>query len=121
MRMLVLTGLFGCLLCPSPSQADDAAAKSPEKGTVHYQPIGDQKDVPERYRLTEHTFDYEMTPKTKLPGGGVEIYHVRYPSPVVSAHPENNTVYSEYYRPAGPGLFPGVIVLDITGGNQMLS
>src|SRR6266446_5087248 len=119
MRMLVLAGVFSCLLTPAAFGAD--AERPVEKGTVRFQPVGDQKNIPERYRLADHTYDYEMSAKTKLPGGGVGIFEVRYPSPVVSAHPENNTVYSEYYRPNGPGPFPGVIVLDITGGNQMLS
>jgi dienelactone hydrolase len=40
---------------------------------------------------------------------------------VESPHKENNTVHAEYYRPKGKGPFPGVIVLDITAGNQDLS
>jgi dienelactone hydrolase len=40
---------------------------------------------------------------------------------VTSPHPENNTVYCDYYRPRGPGPFPCVIVLDITGGDQSVS
>jgi len=43
------------------------------------------------------------------------------PAAVPSACPENNTVYAEYYRPTGEGRFPGVIVLDITAGDQRLS
>src|SRR5262249_50664297 len=38
-----------------------------------------------------------------------------------SPHPENNTVHALYYRPDGPGPFPGVIVLDITAGDQTVS
>ncbi|MBV9122833.1 MAG: alpha/beta hydrolase [Planctomycetes bacterium] len=92
-----------------------------EKGTIHFRPLGDQKDIPERYRLQDHSFDYEMSWKTELPNSGVTVYILRYPSPVVSDCPENNTVYAEYYRPRGHGPFPGVIVLDITGGDQKLS
>src|SRR5262249_61850129 len=47
--------------------------------------------------------------------------HLRFPSPVTSDCPENNTVHAEYYRPKGDGPFPGVIVLDITAGDQSLS
>jgi dienelactone hydrolase len=97
-------------------------SKAPaEKGTVRFQPLGDQKNIPERYRLEAHAFDYEMTLKHDLPHSGVEIYHVRFPSPVESPHVENNTVHAEYYRPKGKGPFPGVVVLDITGGDQSLS
>jgi dienelactone hydrolase len=92
-----------------------------EKGTVHFRLVGDQHNIPERYRLTEHTFPYEMDRKADLPASGVEIYRLRFPSPVKSDCPENNTVHAEYYRPKGPGPFPGVIVLDITGGDQSLS
>jgi cephalosporin-C deacetylase-like acetyl esterase len=92
-----------------------------ETGTVTFKPRGDQKDVPERYRLAEHQFDYEMRPRRELPLSGVEVFDVRFPSPVKSPHVANNTVYAEYYRPTKPGPFPCVIVLDITGGDQSLS
>src|SRR5207302_5433396 len=78
-------------------------------------------NVPERYRLDPRTFDYEMTVRSDLPGSALTIHRLRFPSAVVSRHPENNTVHAEYYRPRGDGPFPGVIVLDITGGNQSLS
>jgi dienelactone hydrolase len=90
-------------------------------GRVHFKPIGDQADIPERYRLDERNFNYTMKPLRDLPVSGVEIFQVTFPSPVTSATPENNTVYAEYYRPKGPGPFPAVIVLDITGGDQSLS
>jgi cephalosporin-C deacetylase-like acetyl esterase len=92
-----------------------------ETGTVHFAPIGDQSNVPERYRLAERTFDYTMTLKRDLPATGIEVYHVTFPSPVTTPTPENNTVHAEYYRPRGAGKFPAVIVLDITGGDQSLS
>jgi dienelactone hydrolase len=88
---------------------------------VHFKPIDDQADIPERYRLSERSFDYTMKPLRDLPVSGVEISRVTFPSPVTSPTPENNTVYAEYYRPKGTGPFPAVIVLDITGGNQELS
>ncbi len=91
------------------------------KGSFRFRPVDDQKDVPPRYRLAERTFTYELEKKTDLPAIGVTVHRLRYPSPVKSSTPENNTVHAEYYRPAGKGPFPAVIVLDITGGNQMLS
>jgi dienelactone hydrolase len=114
MRTVVaLLGLGCSLLGP--------AAVAAEKGTVHFRPVGDQKEVPERYRLSAHNFDYELSLKSDLANSGVEVYRLRFPSPVVSPCPENNTVYAEYYRPKGKGPFPGVIVLDITAGDQSLS
>ena len=83
--------------------------------------MGDQKDIPERYRLAAHTFEWEMRVKKELPASKVVVYDVRFPSPVESKTPENNTVYAEYYRPQGEGKFPCVIVLDITAGDQSLS
>jgi dienelactone hydrolase len=98
-----------------------APAAKPEKGEVRFEPLGDQKSIPERYRLEPHSFNYELEKKRELPLSGSTLYSLRYPSPVVTDCPENNTVFAEYYRPKGEGKFPGVIVLDITGGNQDLS
>jgi dienelactone hydrolase len=111
----VLLGLISLL------RADHIADKKLEKGRVAFVPIGDQANIPERYRLAAHQFEYEMEPKLDLPVSGVEVFAVRFPSPVQSAYPENNTVHAEYYRPRTPGPFPCVVVLDITGGDQKLS
>jgi dienelactone hydrolase len=117
MRMFILLAVSGFLeLIPSPVRAGDV-----EKGTVHFRPVGDQQNVPPRYRLTDHSFPYEMDLKLALPNVEADVYRVRFPSPVVSATPENNTVHAEYYRPRRKGPFPCVIVLDITGGDQSLS
>src|SRR5262245_29557138 len=89
-----------------------------EKGTVRFEPCDDQNNVPERYRLKAHQFDYEMDLKFALPSSGLSVHRLRFPSPVESPHRENNTVHAEYYRPDGKGPFPGLIVLDITGGDQ---
>ena len=119
--MVVLVGLV-CLHPRSLVAGEPLLERAqPERGTVRFQPLGDQQNIPERYRLQAHSFSYDMQPKRDLPGSGLEICEVRFPSPVVSDCPENNTVYAEYYRPKGKGPFPGVIVLDITGGNQSLS
>ncbi|MFO0929142.1 MAG: alpha/beta hydrolase family protein [Gemmataceae bacterium] len=117
MRPLVLLGLLVAAAAPV-----RAASLSPvEKGTFTFRPLDDQKDVPPRFRLDDRTFAYEMERKTEMRALGVTVYRLRFPSPVKSATPENNTVHAEYYRPDGSGPFPGVIVLDITAGNQMLS
>jgi dienelactone hydrolase len=123
MRALVPAVLSACLLSAAAVQADDHSAQPApvEKGTVRFEPLGDQKDIPERYRLEPHTFTYELEPLRSLPGCDQDVYRVRFPSPVKSPHPENNTVYCDYYRPRGPGPFPCVIVLDITGGDQSVS
>jgi dienelactone hydrolase len=91
------------------------------KGTVHCRPATESRAVPKRYHLPTGDFDYEMELIRQMPACGQDILMVRFPSPVKSRCPENNTVYAEYYRPRGSGPFPGVIVLDITGGDQSLS
>ncbi|MFO0879946.1 MAG: alpha/beta hydrolase family protein [Gemmataceae bacterium] len=98
-----------------------SAAEIVEKGTFQVRPADNQKEVPARFRLDERPFAYEMDLKTTMPAIGVKVYRLRYPSPVKTSTPENNTVHAEYYVPQGKGPFPGVIVLDITGGNQALS
>jgi dienelactone hydrolase len=62
-----------------------------------------------------------MTPKVELPASGVSVYRLRFPTALKSPQVENNTVHAEYYRPAGKGPFPGVIILDVTAGDQSLS
>jgi dienelactone hydrolase len=98
-----------------------SVAGATEKGKVTFVPVDDQKDVVERYRLDRFEFEYEMTPKRELPASGIKIFDVKFPSPVKSPHESNNTVYGEYYLPQGPGPFPGVIVLDILDGSQVVS
>jgi dienelactone hydrolase len=114
-----LAACLGLLLFSSALSAATPALV--EKGSFQFTPPDDQKDVPARYRLAKRSFDYEMDKKNDLPSIGVSVFRLRYPSPVKTATPENNTVHAEYYRPAGPGPFPAVIVLDVTAGNQMLS
>jgi dienelactone hydrolase len=125
MRNVISAAGMVCALCAAPLlRADEkktADAPVVEKGTVKFQPTGDQKNVPERYRLEAHTFEYEVRVKKDLPNTKVIVYDVRFPSAFKSATPENNTVYAEYYRPRGDGRFPCVIVLDITAGDQSLS
>lgn len=112
--MLHLTWIGCCLLAAADPQ-------SIEKGAVHFRPTGEVATIPERYRLDEHTFDYQLAPKGDLPASGTRLFHLTYPSPVTTPYPENNTVHAEYYRPAGDGPFPAVIVLDILGGDQVVS
>jgi dienelactone hydrolase len=118
-RWNVIAALGGWLFLAAGSQAADAVKV--ETGSVRFRVIGDAKNIPERYRLDEHTFTWEMEPKLELASTGVKVYHVRFPSPVETVCKENNTVHAEYYRPKGEGRFPAVIVLDVTAGDQNLS
>jgi dienelactone hydrolase len=113
--------LLACLVLVLLAFPLNAATPIVEKGSFRFSPLDEQKNVPSRYRLADRSFDFELEQKTTLPAIGVTIHRLRFPSPVKSATLENNTVHAEYYRPAGKGPFPAVIVLDVTAGNQMLS
>src|SRR5205807_1247209 len=112
MRASLVLGTLACSLLAGPALADAAGTKPDpsgvEKGTVRFEPRGDQKNIPERYRLDAHTFDYELTLLKREPRLDQAVYHLRFPSPVVTPCPENNTVHADYYRPRGDGPFPGV-------------
>ncbi|QDU63736.1 Alpha/beta hydrolase family protein [Planctomycetes bacterium Pan216] len=89
-----------------------------QKGTVT--PDRDEPDdQPDLYQLARDDFTYEI--ETDGVESGILRSKVRFPSPVTTQHPENNTVHGELFRPYGPGPFPCVIVLHITGGDFELS
>jgi len=116
---MVRLNLVWLLLLPLSPPAP-AVTPPVEKGTVRFTP-GDQVNIPERYRLEARTFPYKMKLAFEMKECAIDVYRLQFPSPVQSPHPENNTVYAEYYRPRKQGPVPGVIVLDITGGDQTLS
>jgi dienelactone hydrolase len=107
------------LLCGGAVVAADPA--SVEKGTFRFKPLGDQKDIPERYRLDPRAVEYEMKLKFEMPANEVSVYRLKFPSPVETRYAENNTVHAEYFRPMGKGPFPAVIVLDISAGDGGVS
>jgi dienelactone hydrolase len=117
--MRISFAFAGCLLLPL--SAFSAEPSPAEKGTFRFTPFGEQKEIPERYRLDARKFDFEMDLKYDLKQSEVRVYRLRFPSPVESPHKENNTVHAEYYVPYGKGPFPCVILLDVTGGDQSLS
>ena len=68
-------------------------------------------------------FDYHIRLSAQRPQ--FRVYHVTYPSPVVTAVVQNNTVPADYYLPNGikPGdaKRPAVICLHILDGNEPLT
>jgi dienelactone hydrolase len=104
-----------------PRLAQRAAAADFAKVTVAFHSDDAKENVPDRFRLAPHDFPAEATKHFDLAYSGVEVYDVRFPSPVSSPYPENNTVYAEYFRPKGKGPFPAVVVLDILDGKQVVS
>jgi dienelactone hydrolase len=106
------------VLAATPALAD---RKPAETGKVAFKPTDDQAATAACYRLDPCEFTYELKRKRELPVSGIEIYDLTFPSPVKTKYPENNTVYAEYYLPKGEGPFPGVIILDILDGSQVVS
>jgi dienelactone hydrolase len=97
-----------------------AADAIPLQGTVAFTPGADESEVPERFRLKAATFAWEAQPLLE-DSTTIEVWDVKYPSPVVTPHDLNNTVHAEYFRPRSPGKHPAVIVLHILGGDFPLS
>jgi dienelactone hydrolase len=85
-----------------------------------FRPLAEER-VPLRFRLQPHTFPADVEPKFALDYSQVDVFRVRFPSPVTGVHAENNTVHAEYYRPRGAGPFPAAVVLDILDGRQTVS
>jgi dienelactone hydrolase len=112
-----LAALLAVVLA-APAFAD---LKPTETGTVTFKAVDDQADVAERFRLAPTEFTYQLKLKRELVVSGIDIYELTFPSPVKTKYESNNTVYADYYLPKGKGPFPGVIILDILDGSQVVS
>ncbi|HMF12605.1 MAG TPA: hypothetical protein VKE94_09875, partial [Gemmataceae bacterium] len=121
MHSFSLAGLLSLALALPAGAADTLIPESLEKGTVRFVPRDDQSSIPARYRLDRHVFDFDLSQRLDLPNSDLDVHHVQFPSPVETDTPENNTVHAEYYRPRGNGPFPGVVVLDVMGGDGSVS
>jgi len=121
MQFFSLAGLLSLALSVPAGGADTLIPESLEKGTVRFVPRDDQSSIPIRYRLDKHSFEYDLSRRLDLPNNDLDVHHLQFPSPVETDTPENNTVHGEYYRPRGDGPFPGVVVLDIMGGDGSVS
>ncbi|MEX0678290.1 MAG: alpha/beta hydrolase family protein [Pirellulales bacterium] len=112
----ILPGLLATMavggLVPSAVAADPSA----KAGVVEFVPVGDESALPEQFRLKRHTFRYQQRPLPTL-GKVMTVSKVTFPSPVVTPHPNNNTVHCEYFCPTAAGPKPGVVVLHILGGD----
>jgi dienelactone hydrolase len=113
-----LVALIIAILVALPASADP---KPVEKGKVTFKPVDDQAAVAEQYRLGTTEFAFELKPKRELVVSEIDIYELTFPSPVTTKYAENNTVHADYYLPKGKGPFPGVIILDILDGSQLVS
>jgi hypothetical protein len=126
--------ILGCIfftshiiLAASPVSANDSSPNStadyhavPKQGTVMVRPTAAEKDVPKRFRIRDpKRFQYHAN--YSRTSGPVRVYNVRFPSQVTTDVTVNNTVYGDYFQPAGKGPFPGVVVLHILGGEFSMS
>jgi dienelactone hydrolase len=114
-----------CAAILSDGLARFAAAEEPafvdvaESTTIDFAPARNEDTVPQHFRLKPHRFESDA--ELLRENGPLRTLSVTFPSPVETAVIENNTVYGEYFQPAGPGPFPGVVVLHILGGEFPLS
>lgn len=98
-----------------------AAEPLASSGRVPF-PAKHEDSVPEAFRLPQGQFTFELKPKWDLRASGVSVLALTFPSPITSPHVENNTVHAEYFLPKNlDERQPGVIVLDILDGQQVVS
>jgi dienelactone hydrolase len=90
-----------------------------DHGDVSFRPTSQESSVPERFQLTPAVFRFEV--EHRLDTEFYTVSAVRFPSPIVSPEPENNTVHAEYFRPKREGRRPAVVVLHILGADFALS
>jgi dienelactone hydrolase len=95
------------------------ALGSVERGEVTFRPTAAEGQVPALFRLEPATFAYELEPLRAT--ARYTVSAVRFPSPVVTSEPANNTVHAEYFQPVGTGKRPAVVVLHILGADFALS
>jgi dienelactone hydrolase len=115
MRRLPFAALMFAVvsLTHAPAQA---LAEKPQSGTATFRPVGDEASLPESFRLKQHEFAYQLEPQHTR-SSVMTVSKVTFPSPIVTAQENNNTVHCEYFSPTMPGRKPGVIVLHILGGD----
>ncbi|MEO6808781.1 MAG: alpha/beta hydrolase family protein [Isosphaeraceae bacterium] len=96
-----------------------ASVVAQEHGQIRFLPTAAEANVPERFRLEASTFAFEREELRTTPGYSVSA--LRFPSPIVTPDPVNNTVHAEYFLPKGEGKRPAVVVLHILGADFALS
>ena len=71
------------------------------------------------FDFPQRLFAFELEQKLDAPA--YTVSSLRFPSPLDSPDPVNNTVHAEYFQPRGEGRRSGVIVLHILGADFALS
>ena len=109
--------LLLALLASAGTPAVDTTVRT---GQIDFKPAATEESIARQFQLAAHRFPFEQRP-VETSATKISIWEVTFPSPVETAFENNNTVHCEYYRPAGPGKYPGVVVLHILGGDFPLS
>jgi dienelactone hydrolase len=113
--------LFLVLLAACSWQTATASeTRLPRTGTAEFQPGPTESTLPPRFQLEPHQFQFDESAMPST-APSIRISSVKFPSPVVTPHKNNNTIHCEYFCPTGPGKKPGVVVLHILGGDFDLS
>lgn len=90
------------------------------RGEAKFTPTPAEPEVPALFRLESATFPYEM--RLLRIEEHYRVWSLRFPSPLPSNVPENDTVHAEYFVPnAAASPTPGVVVLHILGADFALS
>lgn len=118
-RVLLVLALAVSTSSSRASADEPAFVPVDASGTARFTPAPRENDLPECYRQEACEFPFET--EFERFSGPVRIFKVRFPSPVTTDVPENNTVHGHYFQPEGEGPFPGVVVLHILGGEFALS
>jgi Alpha/beta hydrolase domain containing 18 len=119
-RMSFLAALILCLVvAPTFAGAQEPARKL----SIDFVPGAAENKIPERFRLSKDLFECQIDAPEELTANFSRSL-VRFPSPMVTETPQNNTVHMELYLPKTPKLgkkAPAVIVLHILGGDFPLA
>jgi dienelactone hydrolase len=105
-----------CVIASGLAPAIAAEVSPTRTGTVRFVPRSDESNLPQPFQLPPHTFDFEQT-GVSTTASVMRVSKVTFPSPIVTPHPNNNTVHCEYFCPTTPGKKPSVVVLHILGGD----
>ncbi len=119
MNLVVLTTVGLLAVAPGDPPRDAPTPKLVEHGRVAFKPTAAESSVPELFRLPAATFDYDREQVYET--DKLEVWRVRFPSPIDSPDPVNNVVHAEYLRPKVAGKRPAVVVLHILGADFALS
>jgi len=96
---------------PAPAQV---AGRRTTGGAVETGKVTETRRIEGPFAHEPQEFAYRLEPLRMF--GDVSIHHLSFPSPGPSRVREALTVHGEYFRPAGKGPFPSVVVLHILNG-----